>query len=182
MNGEQRDLPGADMAGFIREAADFVGFSEAEVAVIRRTAPLVLQHEPAIADALYEHFVNFPATARFFLLPDGTPDYQRLARRKHSLGRWLHETAEAALTHDFSYYLLAVGLSHSHRTYGPGGKIPPHLMVGAMSLVQTACTRIFHQELADPKQILEATVAWNKLLLVQLDVLLLGYWLHPHQG
>jgi hypothetical protein len=102
----------------------------------------VLHHERAITGALYEHFLGFPATARFFLPPDGTPDHQRLKRRRHSLGRWLRETAEAALTHDFAYHLLAIGLSHSHRSHRPGGEVPPHFTVATMSLAPTALDRL----------------------------------------
>jgi hypothetical protein len=177
MSSEQYYAPGADMPGFVQELMDFVGFTEADIDVIRRSAPALLKHEGAITDALYEHFLKFPAAARFFLLPDGSPDQPRLERRKHSLGRWLHETAEAAMTHDFLYYLLAVGLSHSHRSAGPGGKVPPHLMVGAMSLAQSAFARIFQQELGDLSEAFEASLAWNKLLLIQLNVLLIGYLL-----
>jgi hypothetical protein len=181
MNREQHYLPGADMEGFIHELMAFVGFTDADATVVRRTAPLVLKHERAITDALYEHFLKFPASARFFLLPDGSPDQQRLERRKHSLGRWLRETAEVALTHDFAYYLLAVSLSHSHRSHGPGGTIPPHLMVGAMSLAQTAFAGILQEELGDPSQAFEASLAWNKLLLLHLNVLLIGYFLPSRQ-
>jgi hypothetical protein len=155
----------------------FVELADADVAVIRRTAPVLLKHEGTITEAIYEHFLKFPATARFFLLEDGTPDRQRLERRKHSLGRWLRDTAEASMTRDFVYYLLAVSLSHSHCTFGPGGKVPPHFLVGAMSLVQTAFARLFEAELDDHHQAFEAALAWNKLLLVHLNVLLLGYWL-----
>jgi hypothetical protein len=168
------------MPGFVQELMDFTGFTDADLAVIRRSAPALLKHERAITEALYEHFLKFPAAARFFLLPDGTPDQPRLERRKHSLGRWLRETAEAAMTHDFLYYLLAIGLSHSHRSFGPGGKIPPHLMVGAMSLVQSAFARIFQAELGDPTEAFAASLAWNKLLLIHLNVLLIGYFL-PHR-
>jgi Protoglobin len=177
MSSEPRYPPGADMEGFVRELMAFVEFGDSDVAVIRRTAPVLLKHEDAITAAIYEHFLKFPATARFFLLEDGTPDRQRLERRTHSLGRWLRDTAEAAMTHDFVYYLLAVGLSHSHRAFGPGGKVPPHFLVGAMSLVQTAFARLFAVELDDRQQALDAAVAWNKLLLVHLNVLLLGYLL-----
>jgi Protoglobin len=181
MSSEQYYAPGADMPGFVQELMDFVGFTEADIDVIRRSAPALLKHESAITDALYEHFLKFPAGARFFLLPDGTPDQPRLERRKHSLGRWLHETAEAAMTHDFLYYLLAVGLSHSHRSSGPGGKVPLHLMVGAMSLAQSAFARIFQQELGDLSAAFEASLAWNKLLLIHLNVLLIGYLLPQQQ-
>jgi hypothetical protein len=177
MSNEQRQPPGADMAGFVHELMAFVDFGETDAALIRRTAPVVLKHEGALTSALYEHFLRFPATARFFLKDDGTPDTQRLERRKHSLGRWLRDTAEAAMTHDFAYYLLSVSLSHSHRQYGPGGKVPPQFMVGAMSLAQTALARIFQQELDDLQEAFEATVVWNKLLLLHLNVLLLGYFL-----
>jgi hypothetical protein len=168
-------LPATDMPRFLGELLAFVGFDEADAAVVRRTAPVVLAHEAAITSALYDHFLAFPESARFFLGEDGAPDAARLERRKHSLGRWLRETADAALTREFSYYLLAVGLSHSHRAQGPGGRVPAHLVVGAMSLAQTALARLFERELSDPGAALEASRAWNKLLLVHLGALLLGY-------
>jgi protoglobin len=179
MPGDERQHPGADMEGFIREAMEFVGLGEADLATVRRTAPLVLRHEMELTTALYEHFLKFPASARFFLGPDGAPDTARIERRKHSLGRWLRESAEAAMTHDFAYYLLSVALAHSHREYGPGGRVPARFMVGAMSLTQTALARVLEAELGDPAQAFEASLSWNKLLLVHLNVLLIGYLLPP---
>ncbi|MGH7385538.1 MAG: protoglobin family protein [Candidatus Rokuibacteriota bacterium] len=178
---DERVPPGPDLERYVRELAEFVGLDEADAVAIRASAPAILKHEAALTTALYEHFLRFPATARFFLGPDGAPDRARIDRRKHSLARWLRETAEAALTHDFAYYLLSVGLAHSHRDYGPGGKIPPQFMVGAMSLTQTALARVLHEELGDPAAALEATVAWNKLLLIHLNVLLIGYLLPPRK-
>ena len=168
-------LPATDMPRFVRELMAFVDLGDADVAAIRRSAPAVLKHEGKLTAALYEHFLRFPESARFFLGEDGTPDLARLERRKHSLGRWLRETAEVATTQDFSYYLLAIGLSHSHRAHGLGGVIPARLMVGAMSLAQTALAGVFAAEMPDARQALEASQAWNKLLLVHLNVLLLGY-------
>jgi hypothetical protein len=177
MSLEQRHHPGADMVGFVRELMTFVGLDEADVTTIRRTAPVILRHEQDLTSAIYEHFLKFPFTARFFLNEDGTPDERRLERRKHSLGRWLRETAEAAMTHDFAYYLLGVGLSHSHRAIGPGGTVPPQFMVATMSLAQTAFARLFQAELEDLQEAFEASLAWNKLLLIHLNALLLGYFL-----
>lgn len=167
-------LPGTDMPRFMREMLEFVDLAEADVAAIRRSAPIVLREAERLAAALYDHFLVFPASARFFLREDGAVDLERLERRKHSLIRWLTATAEAATTHEQAYYLLSVGLSHSHRAPARGGAIPPHLMVGAMSLVQTALAGLFDGELERPDA-LAAAVAWNKLLLVNLGVLLLGY-------
>jgi hypothetical protein len=177
MIDSERVHPGADMEGFIRDQMAFVGIGEADVALIRRTAPLVLAHEAALTTAIYDHFLRFPASARFFLREDGSPDRERIERRRHSLTRWLREIAGVILAEGVPYYLLGVALSHSHREYGPGGKIPPDLMVGAISLIQTALAGVLEAELSDPREALHAATAWNKLLLVQLNVLLLGYLL-----
>ena len=174
MNDEASYLPATDIARFVRELMAFVDLGDVDVALIRRTAPLVLAHEPVLTAALYDHFLGFPETARYFTDETGQPDEARLERRKHSLGRWLRETAEVATTREFGYYLLGVGLSHSHRV-GPGGQVPVRFLVGALSLFQTALARVFRAGLADPAEALEAAVAWNKLLLVHLSVLLLGY-------
>src|SRR5262245_50391508 len=179
MSQAERAHPGADMERFVREQMEFVGLSDADAALIRRTASLVVAHESALTAALYEHFLAYPSTAQFFLGADGQPDRERIERRKHSLGRWLRETAEVVIEKGFVYYLLGVALSHSHRDHGPGGKIPPHFMVSAMSLTQTALARLFETELADAREALRASVAWNKLLLVHLNVMLLGYLLPP---
>ena len=179
---EERVPPGADLERYVRELAEFVGLDEVDAAAIRASAPAILKHEEALTRALYEHFLRFPTTARFFLGPDGAPDRARIDRRRHSLARWLRETAQAALTHDFAYYLLSVGLAHSHRDHGPGGRIPPQFMVAAMSLTQTALAGVVREELGDPEAALRATVAWNKLLLLHLNVLLIGYLLPPRPG
>jgi hypothetical protein len=170
-------FPAAGIGTFVRELAAFVQWSPADAAAVRRSAPAVLAHEAALTTAVYEHFLAHPAAARFFLRPDGSPDAERVERRKHSLARWLRATVQASLETDELYGVLTVGIAHSHRDYGPGGAIPPELMVGAMSLVQTALAGILASELADPREALEASVAWNKLLLLHLNVLLLGYFM-----
>jgi hypothetical protein len=168
----------ADLPRAMRELAAFVEFGERDAALVRGTAALVLAHEAEITTALYDHFLAHPQAARFFVLDDGTPDLARIERRKHSLGRWLRETAEAATGGDTPYYLLAIGLSHSHRTWGQGGAVPADLMVGAMSLTQSALADLFAANLP-PSDALAASIAWNKLLLVQLSVLLEGYLRRP---
>lgn len=166
-------LPATDMPRFVRELMDFVGFDAAAEATVRATAPVVLAREAELTAALYDHFLRFPESARFFLDDAGAPDVARLERRKHSLARWLREAADASAAHDAAYYLLMVGLSHGHRA-GAGGAVPPHLVVNAISLAQTALAGVFASAL-DPARAVEASVAWNKLLLVHLNVFLLAY-------
>jgi len=175
--------PAADMERFLKDALRFVGWTDGDGETVRRSAPLVLEREAELTSALYDHFLSMPDSARFFLAPDGTPDRVRLERRKHSLARWIKETAQAAITHDSAYYLLMIGISHSHRPQTedrPGGTVPAHMMVGAMSLTQTALAGIFAAKLP-AADALAASVAWNKLLLVHLNALLLGYLPKEHR-
>ena len=53
--------------------------------------------------------------------------------------------------------------------------MPSRFMVGTISFVQTALADVLRQELADPEEALRAATAWNKMLMVQLDILLAGY-------
>ena len=48
-------------------------------------------------------------------------------------------------------------------------------MVGSMSYIQTELARIFQEEIEDPREVMRASVAWNKLMMVQLDILQAGY-------
>ena len=44
-----------------------------------------------------------------------------------------------------------------------------------MSYLMTYLTQVFHKELTDSEKALDATLAWNKLLMVQLDIMQAGY-------
>jgi hypothetical protein len=55
------------------------------------------------------------------------------------------------------------------------GSIPSRFMVGTISFVQTAIADVLLQEMDDPREAMKSATAWNKMLMVQLDILLAGY-------
>ena len=146
MSSAERPHPGADMEGFVREQMAFVGLADADD---RDDSP----HGAARAQArggdhdgaLRPLPASFPRRRSSSWVKTASRISRGIERRKHSLGRWLRETSEVAMTHGFVYYLLAIALSHSHREYGPGGKIPSEFMVGAMSLAQTAIAGVLRE-------------------------------------
>ena len=145
--------------------------------LVRTTAPLLLPHAEALTGAVYEHFLKFPEARRFFTSEDGEPDRERLERRKHSLARWLAATLAVNLEEGFPVQLLMIGLVHSHPPSHRAhlGSIPSRLMIGTISFAQTALAELLRQVMDDGEQAAQASIAWNKLLMVQLDVLLAGY-------
>lgn len=166
-----------DWPARMREIAEFVGLGEAELAIVRATGPAVLKHAEALTASVYDQFLNFPESRRFFLNDDGDVDEPKLDRRKHSLLRWLRGSLDFQLDQDYPIRVLATGIVHSHPPSHRAhlGSIPSRYMVGTISFIQTALNEVLHQEIEDPVEAMKASVAWSKLLMVQLDILLAGY-------
>lgn len=166
-----------DWPARMREVADFVGLGSAELDVIQATAPVVLKHGEELTAAVYDHFLKFDGSRSFFLGEDGEVDEPKLERRKHSLLRWLRGSIDFKLDEDYPIRVLATGIVHSHPPSHREhlGSIPSRFMIATISFIQTALNDIFHQEIEDPEEANLASVAWSKLLMVQLDILLAGY-------
>jgi len=139
-------LPCHRHAAFIRDMMEFVELTERDVVAIRSSAPVVLRHAEALTAALYEKFLALPRSARFFRVRTAPSTPNGWSGASTSLARWHARPGSRRLGGVF-LYLLNVGIAHSHRAHDPGGQIPPHLMVGAMSLAQTALAGLFDSEL-----------------------------------
>ena len=166
-----------DWPGRMAEVAKFVGLGPAELELLRSTAPVILKHAEELTAGVYDHFLKFPESRKFFLTETGEVNQEKLTRRKHSLTRWLRGSIEFQIDDDFPIRLLATGIVHSHPPVHRAhlGSIPSRFMVGTISFVQTAVADVLLQEMEDPAEAMKASIAWNKMLMVQLDILLAGY-------
>ncbi len=166
-----------DWPARMAEVAKFVGLGQAELEVLRATAPAVLKHAEELTAGVYDHFLEFPDSRKFFLDETGEVNDEKLTRRKHSLTRWLRGSIEFQIDDDFPIRLLATGIVHSHPPVHRAhmGSIPSRFMVGTISFVQTAVADVLLQEMEDPREAMKASIAWSKMLMVQLDILLAGY-------
>ena len=166
-----------DWPARMKEVAGFVGLDQGELEIIRSTRDLVLDRGDELTAEVYDHFLKFPETRRFFLEEGGDVDEVKLDRRKHSLMRWLRGSIDFQIDEDYPIRLLAMGIVHSHPPSHRAhlGSIPFRFMIGSISFLQTALAQIFQEEIDDPQEAQRASIAWNKLLMVQLDILLAGY-------
>ena len=166
-----------DWPGRLKEMADFVGLGQAELELIQSTAPIVLEHADQLTARVYDNFLAFPETRKFFLNEDGEVDEVRLDRRKHSLARWLKGSIDFKIDEDYPIRVLATGIVHSHPPSHKAhlGSVPSRFMVGTISFTQTAMAELLGQEMDDAGLAMQASAAWNKLLMLQLDILLAGY-------
>ena len=166
-----------DWPARMKEVAAFVGLSQNELDIIESTRELVLSKGEEITAEVYDHFLRFQETRRFFLNEEKVVDDDRLERRKHSLLRWLRGSLDFKIDEDYPVRLLATGIVHSHPPSHRAhmGSVPSRFMIGSMSYVQTLLAGIFHSEIEDREEAHRASVAWNKMLMVQLDILQAGY-------
>ena len=166
-----------DWPARMQQMAHFVGFTEEDLELIRSSGAALLPRADELAAAVYEHFLSYPATARYFLTRDGEVNETRLERRKHSLARWLRNSIEFDIDEKFPIFLLAVGVVHSNPPLPAGrhGSVPARFMTGTIAFIQSQIASILAEEIHEPGRALQTSAAWNKMLMLQLDVLLAGY-------
>ncbi len=166
-----------DWPARMKEVADFVGLGQTELDLIQATRDVVLERGDELTAAVYDHFLEFPESRRFFADEHGQVNEERLSRRKHSLLRWLRGSIDFKIDEDYPIRLLATGIVHSHPPSHRAhlGSTPSRYMIGTISYIQTAISEILRRDMADPGEAALASAAWNKMLMVQLDLLLAGY-------
>jgi hypothetical protein len=146
--------------------ADFMGFGEHEVRVVRESRKLLSPLAPAIVVTVYDHLLRYPETARFFTDAAGRPDEGFLAKRKETLSEWLNASLDVRLDGAFAEYLYRVGLAHCR------AGVPAEYVTGTIGFAQAA---IMHLLAMHGDASLPAIEAWSKLLILQLDLLLAPY-------
>ena len=166
-----------DWPARMQELADFVGLGQTELELVQSTKEIVLERGEELSAAVYDNFLESPNSRRFFVDANGEVNEERLDRRKHSLFRWLRGSVDFQIDADYPIRVLATGIVHSHPPTHRAhlGSIPSRFMIGTISYIQTLVGEMLRQAIADPQEAARATAAWNKMLMVQLDILLAGY-------
>lgn len=166
-----------DWPGRMQELAEFVGLDQEGLELIRATREVVLAHGEELTASVYDNFLDFPESRRFFADERGEVNEERLTRRKHSLMRWLRGSIDFQMDEDYPIRVLAMGIVHSHPPLHRAhlGSVPARFMIGTISFIQSAVADLLRRELDDADLAMRAASAWNKMLMLQLDIMLAGY-------
>ncbi len=169
--------PTSEPGRYFRYMADFVGFTDADEQAIITSKPLIEKHLPRIVSEFYDHLLRYPPTRKFFLKADGTLDEAYLQlRMRHNANFW-RRTADGNYDDEYAGYIAYVGRAHT--TYGADPKIyiPERYVIGQVGFVQHAIGQALQNELHNKDEEFEhrAMEAWDKLLMVVLEVLARAY-------
>jgi hypothetical protein len=152
---------------------DFVGFTEDDWKALSESIRVIGPQLPGILDALYDHLLTFDDTRRIFLGPRGEIDPSYIELRKEHLTAWVLTTVAGGSRRTFANYLMATGRRHTGVAGERGRSVPPRYMVGLTSHLQTAMlSAVFRALPADPAMALRMGLAWNKMLIIQLEMFL----------
>lgn len=156
-------------------ARTLIGYTAEDEARVKATRDVLLPQADAIADAVYEYLLSHPETAVHFTQPDGRPDRAHLSARADSLKAWLKMAIEAPLDDQLSAYLAGIGRAHTRRGGSPVARVRGRYLVVTMSFVQTALVGLLDPAIGDRGELLATIIAWNKLLMIHLDMFLAVY-------
>jgi len=161
-----------------KELLDFSGVSDSDLTLIKSTGPVIVKYAVPLTNEIYDRIFEFPAAKTFFVDANGHPDPKRIQDNKDTMIQWLYYLAQAPTTDGFTRYLAAISSMHhtvpSHRPGLP--VVPPRFVIGTISYYQTRLSEILLDELDDPDEAAKASAAWNKFLMVSLDLLLVAYF------
>ncbi len=159
----------------LRFLEDFVGFTDDDWAALRASTDVLVPKLPALLDTLYEHLLGFDDTRRIFARGDGEVDPLYLSLRKQHLVGWVRATVNAGpdTRREFANYLNVIGRRHTSLAGDPATVVPPRYLIGLVSVLQTAVTTALHEALPfEPERALRFCLAWNKMLMIQLEMFL----------
>ena len=179
MAGKQNPLIHVDAAGIARDSrkrfeflAEFTLFSDADWVALKDSAGVLGPQLPALMDAIYEHLLSFDDTRRIFLGSKGELDPNYLALRKEHLTDWVIQTLSTDKA-QFGEWVQMIGRKHTGVAGEPGRIVPPRYMVALSSFVQTAIwSALFALLPGQLQEIQRLGLAWNKMLLIQLELML----------
>lgn len=171
------NTPTSEPGRYFRYMADFVGFTDDDELAIVASKPLIEKHLPQIVSDFYDHLLRYPPTRKFFLKKDGALDEAYLQlRMRHNANFW-RRTAEGGYDDEYAGYISYVGRAHTTHGADPTVYIPERYVIGQVGFVQHAIGQALHDELHAQDEILEERTAraWDKLLMVVLEVLARAY-------
>jgi hypothetical protein len=152
---------------------DFIGFGEVDRGAIRQSLLVLGPRLPAILDALYDHLLGYDETKRLFLGTDGPVDPAYIAQRKEHLTEWLLTVAASDEPNAFSNYIVKIARQHTRLSGDEKREVPPRYIVALTAFLQANFTTAIFEAIPDsPAEALRTSLAWSKLLMIQLELFL----------
>lgn len=153
--------------------ADFCLISGEDWAALDESLPYLAPRLPAMLDNLYNHLLEYDDTRRVFLGSRGDVEPAYIELRKEHMTEWIMRTISIGDRKSFAEYITRTGRRHTGVAGEAHRSVPPRYMVALISYIQTVVLSTLFDVLPDDLATLRrVALAWNKILLVQLEMFL----------
>jgi len=141
-----------------------MGFSEEDAALLAEARDCVLPELDRVVDAFYTGLEGNPRTQAVFEGPE------QVERLRGSLYKWVAELFDGV--YDDAYFQKRMRIGRVHVTVG----LLPHFMFGAMNIIRSEIEEIIWHCDALGKNGFRHMRAMNRLLDIELTIMLQSYW------
>lgn len=168
--------------------AEFIGFGPDDIAVIHASAAHLAPLVDSLVDAVYVKLFSYDATKRHFVprqhgyegavpvtLDELTLDHDQIKFRKAHLANYLKKIVTAPYDAKTATYLDFVGKIHTAKAGSPDILVPLVQMNVLMGFVSTAILATIQGLGVDQATKDKATLAFNKVLWIQNDLIVRWY-------
>ena len=163
-----------------QEMVDLVEFTESDRQLIKDSRQIILSNVRKLTEDIYERLLAFPDAAQFFTTADGRRDEKRIEDNIQTMISWVRASVTAPSNQGFIRYLVGVSQMHAnipvHRPENT--PVAPRFVIATVSYYQTCIDDLMYRHLEDPDLARRTCVAWNKWLIVMLELLLASYLKH----
>lgn len=174
----------SDLKYRFKYVANFIGFTDEDVAAIHAAAPLLAPAVPTLVDAVYDKLFEYDATKRHFVprqsgyegpVPDNisdlNPSHEMIQFRKGHLATYLKSLVTRPYDSGMVQYLDRVGQIHTPKSGNANLDVPLVQMNALMGFVSDAIvSTILGLDLGQESQA-RTLRAFNKLLWLQNDLI-----------
>jgi hypothetical protein len=162
------------------EMIDFVGLTDEDRTLIKDSGPLIVAQARPLNDFFYDYLLQYPQARKFFVTPADKPDEKRIEANKQTMISWLRASAAAPSNEGFIRYLVGISQMHENiPVHRPElSPVAPRYIIGTISYYQTAIADILLEKMPNANLAARTSRAWNKWLMVMLELLLANYLMH----
>lgn len=156
-----------------RHMLSFVTLERDDKQAMAQSAETLLRRAPELVVNTYDYLRSVPETAAILGWEEGVDD-EHLEERRRFFTIWLTRTLGLDTGDEFAYYLYRAGKFHAG--HGPRQiHTPPAYVTASMGLVLASFSTYMSEAGLSGEVIAGAMAGWNKYLMVQLHLMLLGY-------
>jgi hypothetical protein len=168
--------------------AEFIGFGQADAALIQGFAPHLGPRIGDLVEKTYTKLLSYDATARHFVprqhgyegdvpgnLTDLTANHPQIRFRKDHLNRYFMQLIGRSYDAKMVQYLDMVGRMHTPLAGSKGIVVPLVQMNALMGLLSDAIMEAVAESPLDAAKTLQTQRAFNKLLWIQNDFITRHY-------